>query len=256
MGKILSIANQKGGVGKTTATFNLGSALTALDFKVLLIDNDPQCNLTSYCTSILDFYTTIDDLYVTRRKSLDVSELVKLGEKLFLLPAEEGLVGAEHYLATRPDKEYVLKNALKSLVSEFDFIIIDNPPALNMLTVNGLISSEGVIVPVQLEYFSLEGIVFLQRTISSLQEKNPGLKLLGIIPNMFNDRRKLNWEVLEALKKEFKGLIFETKIHDSVKVAESSGHGESILKYAPTSRSSQEFMELAREVVSYVEANL
>lgn len=256
MGKILSIANQKGGVGKTTATFNLGSALSALDFNVLLVDNDPQCNLTSYCTSLLEFYTTVDDLYVTRRKPLEKAELVRLSEKLFLLPAEEGLVGAEYYLSTRGDKEYVLKNALRPLTQEFDFIIIDNPPALNLLTINGLISSEGVIVPVQLEYFSLEGIVFLQRTISSLQDKNPGLKLLGIIPNMFNDRRKLNWEVLEALKTEFKGLIFETKIHDSVKVAESSGHGESILKYAPNSRSSEEFMELAREVISYVESNL
>lgn len=243
-------------MGKTTATFNLGSALSALDFRVLLVDNDPQCNLTSYSTSLLEFYTTVDDLYVTRRKPLENTELVKISEKLFLLPADEGLVGAEYYLASRPDKEYVLKNALKQIVSEFDFVIIDNPPALNMLTINGLIASEGVIVPVQLEYFSLEGIVFLQRTISSLQEKNPGLKLLGIIPNMFNDRRKLNWEVLEALKKEFKGLIFETKIHDSVKVAESSGHGESVLKYAPNSRSSQEFIELAKEVINYVEDNL
>ncbi len=254
MGKILSVANQKGGVGKTTATFNLGSALSALKFKVLLVDNDPQCNLTSYATAHSDFFTTVDDMYVTRRKPLELDELVQIDKGLFLLPAEEGLVGAEHYLAVRPDKEYALKNALKVIAPEFDFIIIDNPPALNMLTVNGLIASEGVIVPVQLEFFSLEGIVFLQRTILSLQQKNPGLKLLGIIPNMFNDRRKLNWEVLGALKKEFKGLIFETKIHDSVKVAESSGHGESIFKYAPKSRSTQEFLNLAKEVISYVEA--
>jgi len=252
MGKIISVANQKGGVGKTTATFNLGSALSTLNLKVLLIDNDPQCNLTSYSTTQADFYTTIDDLYVTRRKPLELDELIQVDKNLFLLPAEEGLVGAEHYLASRPDKEYVLKNALKNISHEFDFIIIDNPPALNMLTVNGLIAAEGVIVPVQLEFFSLEGIVFLQRTITSLQQKNPGLKLLGIIPNMFNDRRKLNWEVLGALKKEFKGLIFETKIHDSVKMAESSGHGESILKYAPKSRSTEEFLDLAREVISYV----
>ncbi len=253
MGRVLSTANQKGGVGKTTATFNLGTALSAYNLKVLLVDNDPQCNLTSYATSNLEFSTTTDDFYITRRKPLQLDELVQVESHLWLLPADEGLVGAEHYLSSRSDREYVLKNALNAIVNEFDFILIDNPPALNMLTVNGLIACESVIVPVQLEFFSLEGIVFLQRTVSSLQQKNPGLKILGIVPNMFNERRRLNWEVLEALKKEFKGLIFETKIHDSVKIAESTGHGESILKYAPQSRSTKEYLSLAKEVLSHVE---
>jgi chromosome partitioning protein len=254
MGKVISIANQKGGVGKTTTTFNLASALIKLKLKVLIVDNDPQCNLTSYAASEREFHTSIDDFYVTRRRALDVSELLQVSERLWLLPAEEGLVGAEHYLASRTDKEYVLRNALGAVAEEFDFIIIDNPPALNLLTVNGLIASEGVIIPVQLEFFSLEGVVYIQRIIASLQEKNPGLKLLGIIPNMFNDRRKLNWEVLGALKKEFKGIIFETKIHDSVKLAESSGHGTSILSYAPNSRSSQEFIDLAKEFIDHAES--
>jgi chromosome partitioning protein len=254
MANIISMANQKGGVGKTTTTFNLGSALASLGHKVLLIDNDPQCNLTSYAGAGDEIIqTSIDDFYVTKRKPLGLDEVINLEKKLWILPAEVELVGAEHHLALRSDKEYVLKKALKEVAEYFDFIIIDNPPALNLLTVNGLVASAGVLVPVQLEFFSLEGVVFLRKTIQRLQDKNPGLRLLGIIPNMFDDRRKLNWEVFEALKKEFGDTLFNTKIHDSVKIAESSGHGKSILNYAPQSRSTKEFIELAGEVAGHYE---
>jgi chromosome partitioning protein len=256
MGTVISIANQKGGVGKTTTAFNLGWALSALGSQVLLVDNDPQGNLTSYAMAGDDLgMTTIDEVYVNRRsRPLEVSQFLTVNENLRLLPADSMLAGVEYYLMSRPDKEYVLKNALAAALEKFHYIIIDNPPALNLLTVNGLVAANGVIVPVQLEYFSLEGIVLLQKMMDSLKDKNPDLRLIGIVPNMFDDRRKLNWEVLEALKKEFGDKVFATKIHDSVKIAESSGHGQSIIKYSPSSRSSAEYLEFAKEVMENAEA--
>jgi len=251
---IISLANQKGGVGKTTTAFNLSAALGALGKKVLMIDNDPQCNLTRYAMDVdKDVKVSTDDIYVTKRKPLSLDELTFLTSHLSLLPAEPGLAGAEYYLIQRVARENALRAALTDVAGHFDFVIIDNPPALNLLTINGLVSSDVVMVPVQLEFFSLEGIVLLQKTMESLKEINPRLELLGIVPNMFNDRRKLNWEVLEALEKQFVDRVFKTKIHDSVKIAESSGHGESILSYAPTSRSSEEYMSLAKEVIENVQ---
>ncbi|MBK9293286.1 MAG: ParA family protein [Oligoflexia bacterium] len=250
MGKVISIVNQKGGVGKTTLTYNLGSALWQSKAKVLLIDNDPQANLTTYTQT--QTLITIDEIYVSRKfEGFEKNQFSTiLGEGFSLLGADSMLAGVEYYLASRGDKEFVLKNALSLVKDQFDYIIIDNPPALNMLTVNGLVASDYVVVPVQLEYFSLEGIVALEKTIASLKEKNPHLELLGIVPNMFDDRRKLNWEVLEALKKEFGEKVFETKIHDCVKIAESSGHGKNIFQYHPKGRSSKEFNALAEELGS------
>lgn len=253
---ILSLANQKGGVGKTTTAFNLSSALASLGKKVLMIDNDPQCNLTRYALDV-DHLVSVstDDLYVTRRKALVKEEVVAISKALHILPAEPGLAGSEYYLVQRTDREFVLKSALSEMKSHYDYIIIDNPPALNLLTINGLVASDAVLIPVQLEFFSLEGIVLLQKTMDSLKEKNPHLELLGIVPNMFNDRRKLNWEVLGALQTKFPEAVFKTKIHDSVKIAESSGHGESILTYAPGSRSTAEFLDLAKEVIAKEASN-
>ena len=255
MGTILSIVNQKGGVGKTTLSFNLAGALKSLGHKILIVDNDPQGNLSSYADvgGSLSPRLTIDEVYVSRRSQpLEKKDLVTIDDTLSILPSDSMLAGVEYYLTTRSDKEYVLKNALQKLKDEFDFILIDNPPALNLLTVNGLIASQGVLVPVQLEFFSLEGIVALEKTIESLKDKNPTLKIIGIVPNMFDDRRKLNWEVLEALKESFGEKVLNTKIHNCVKIAESSGHGKSILSYSPKSRSSQEFLQIAEEIITHV----
>ncbi len=247
MATTFSIVNQKGGVGKTTLTFNLGAALAKSGAKVLLIDNDPQGNLTSYTG--VDARFTVDEIYVSRKlPQLTTSDLDRVDEGLCIIGADSMLAGVEYYLATRDNKEFVLKNALHKLNEEFDYILIDNPPALNLLTVNGLVASFGVLVPVQLEFFSLEGIVALEKTVESLKEKNPVLRISGIIANMFDDRRKLNWEVWEALKTNFGDLVLDTKIHNCVKIAESSGHGKSILKYSPSSRSSQEFQKIAEEI--------
>lgn len=253
MATVISIANQKGGVGKTTTAFNLGHAFCEQGFRVLLIDNDPQGNLTSYGVQKDQEHWeppfTIDEVYVSRRETLlEKENFIPLKENLDLLAADSMLSGAEYYLMAKGQKEFVLKKALSPLMDCYDYVVIDNPPALNLLTVNGLVASHFVVVPVQLEFFSLEGIVLLEKTIESLQDKNPVLSILGIVPNMYDGRRKLNVEVLEALREQFGDKVFSSPIHNSVKIAESSGHGRSILSYAPSSRSSKEFLEIAQEV--------
>jgi chromosome partitioning protein len=253
MAHIISFANQKGGVGKTTSAFNTGWALNQLGYRILLVDNDPQGNLTSY--SVEDENEkefSIDELYVSKKPyKIQLNQLTSIGERddIKLIPADSMLAGVEYYLMARAEKEFVLRNALGEIKENFDYIIIDNPPSLNLLTVNGLVASDSLLIPVQLEYFSLEGIVLLQKLVESLKTKNPHLKLLGIIPNMFDDRRKLNVEVLEILKKEFGNKVFNTAVHDSVKLAESTGHSQSILSYAPKSRAAGEFRSLAKEIV-------
>ncbi|MCC6277248.1 MAG: ParA family protein [Oligoflexia bacterium] len=251
---IISLANQKGGVGKTTSAFNLASALSKLGQKTLLIDNDPQGNLTSYAAPQTSLGLTIDEVYLSRRgHSLDYSALQPLSDTLHLLPADNMLAGVEYYLVSRPDKESILSQALVPLLERFDYVVIDNPPALGLLTINGLMASDYVLIPVQLEYFSLEGIVLLSKTLETMIERNPKLKILGILPNMFDDRRKLNLEVLGILENQFGDKVLKSKIHNSVKISESSGHGKSIFSYSPNSRASQEFMSLAKEVMGHVQ---
>lgn len=250
MANIISVANQKGGVGKTTTAFNLSMALARDGLRVLLVDNDPQGNLTSYAIKDdLDNKMTIDEIYIARRPApLELNQCTSISENVSIIPADQMLAGAEYYLMSKPNKEFILRNALAGVVEDFDFVIIDNPPALNLLTVNGLVASEKVLVPVQMEFFSLEGIVLLQNTIDQLKDKNPNLEILGFIPSMFDTRRKLNWDVLKLMEEKFGNQMFSTKIHNSVRIAESSGHGASVIDYDPQSRSSQEFVEFAKEV--------
>ncbi|MGE3973960.1 MAG: ParA family protein [Bdellovibrionales bacterium] len=248
--RILALANQKGGVGKTTVCFNLATALTRAGHKVLLIDNDPQANLTAYTGVVVEPSTlTLDQVYLARDKRvLSLHDLSQVSAKLYLLPSDAALAGVEYYLVSRAARESVLKAALEGLRKEFDFILIDNPPSLNLLTLNGLMAAHGVLVPLQADFFSLEGLSQLEATIRDLKRWNENLEIVGIIRNVFDQRRRLNQDVSKLLAEKFGSLLFETKIHNSVKVAESAGFGKSIFQYAPSSKSSAEFAELAEEL--------
>jgi chromosome partitioning protein len=171
-----------------------------------------------------------------------------VSDKLFLIGASPELSGVEYYLVSRTGRESLLKEKLAAVKSEFDYILIDNPPSLNLLTINGLVASQKVLVPVQPEYFSLEGIRQIKGSVEDLRKWHSDVSLAGIFLNMFDDRRKLNSDVQNLLKETFGDLLFETVIHDSVKIPESSGHSKSVLSYAPNSRPSKEFQELAKEI--------
>lgn len=249
---IIALANQKGGVGKTTATLNIAEALVRMGRNVLIIDNDAQGNLTQYAIGPLseefpDEFISIDELYLSK-SPVTVEKIFQVKPKLSLIGASPELSGVEYYLVSRTGRESLLKEKLAPLKDKYDFILIDNPPSLNLLTINGLVASEKVIVPVQPEYFSLEGIRQIKGSVDDLRKWHTDVTLAGIFLNMFDDRRKLNSDVQSLLKETFGDLVFETVIHDSVKIPESSGHAKSVLAYAPASRSSKEFQSLAKEI--------
>ncbi len=251
MTHVIAVANQKGGVGKTTLAFNLGVALENLGHRVLLVDNDPQGNLTSYGgREIPDDQLTTDEVYLSKSiPSVRADQLFCLTSRLALLPSDQMLSGVEYYLMSRPQRDQVLRTQLEPILGGFDFVLIDNPPSLNLLTINGLMAAEKILVPVQPEYFSLEGISQLQTTLDDLKRWKPSLDYLGFVANIFDNRRKLNSDVLNTLSQSYPNRLFDTRIHDSVKVTESSGFGRSVLDYSPRSRSAQEFRDLAGEVV-------
>jgi chromosome partitioning protein len=247
----IALANQKGGVGKTTATLNLADGFARMGKKVLLVDNDAQGNLTQYAAAEFPAgFLTMDELYLSKASGqAPEGEIHVCGTNLWLIGSSPELAGVEYYLISRTGRERVLRDKLSALQSRFDYIFIDNPPALNLLTINGLAASDKVIVPVQPEYFSLEGIRQIQSSMEDLRKWHPDVTVSGIFLNMFDDRRKLNGDVQRLLQQNFGELLFKTVIHDSVKIPESSGHSRSVLAYAPSSRSSREFQALAEEVL-------
>jgi chromosome partitioning protein len=256
--RIITIANQKGGVGKTTTTMNLGVALVKAGKKVLLVDGDPQANLTSYLGVTpgeppFESLHTLDEIYLAKRP------LDKQGRHLFitkteagvdLIAADRALAGVEYYLFTRADREVVLSHFLNSVRLEYDFIFIDTPPSLNLLTLNALCASDHVLIPVQPEFFSLEGIVKIRESIKDIQARwNPKITIIGVLPTQVSNRRKLTQEVIQALREELGEKLFEGSIHDNAAVAESSGHAQSVLDYDRSSRGALDYLAAAQELL-------
>jgi chromosome partitioning protein len=252
MGRVISFANQKGGVAKTTTTLNLGVALAEQDLKVLLVDLDPQGNLTmSQGLNPDTIERSMFDVLVHR---LPIQEVIHHPE-VDLAVSSIDLAGAELALSSMIGRERALEKALAPVKENYDYVLIDTPPSLGLLTINALVASNGVIVPVQCEYLSLRGLVQLENTLSMIRENlNPEVGIEGILPTMYDTRTLHSREAVEILQENFGDLVFETKIRKTVRYAEAPVKGSSVLKYDPSGNAAQAYRELAKEVLDGAQA--
>lgn len=249
MGRIISIINQKGGVGKTTTAVNLAAYLADKGKKTLLIDEDSQGNSTS---GLSNEVTWKGNLYDVLLDDQDVEEaIVKTAiKKLWILPASIDLAGAEIEIAGIPERETLLKRKIEALKENYDYILIDCPPSLGLMTLNALVASDSIIIPIQAEFYALEGLSQLVKTVQIVSRKlNPALHILGIVLTMFDGRTNLSIQVAEEVKKYFGSKVFKTVIPRSVKLSEAPSFGEPILTYAPKSKGAEAYKKLCREVL-------
>ena len=252
MGKIIAIANQKGGVGKTTTAINLGAALAVLENKVLLVDADPQANATSGVGVDPDSATTYGTYKCIMGEVKAKDCIVETTTpNLSVLPTCIDLVGAEVELVEQPRREYYMKEALAEVKDDYDYIIIDCSPSLGMITVNALTASDSVIIPVQSEYFALEGLGKLLNTIKIVQTHlNTSLSIEGIVITMFDSRLRLARQVVEDVRTHFQGMVFDTLIYRNTKLSEAPSHGETIIMYDASCTGSVNYLNLAREIIT------
>ena len=250
MGKIISVANQKGGVGKTTTTVNLAASLGVLEKKVLLIDADPQANATSSLGLNNDDFEI--NIYQVFEHIGDIKKsIIKTNSpNLFIIPSHIDLVAVEIELVDKPNREMMLKNALSKVSDEFDYILIDCPPSLGLITLNALSASNSIIIPIQCEYFALEGLGKLLNTIKSIQKiHNNSLEIEGMLLTMYDSRLRLSKQVVEEVKKHFYNMVFNTIISRNVRLGEAPSYGETIINYDASSKGANNYLKFAEELI-------
>ena len=248
--KILSIVNQKGGVGKTTTSINLAACLHKMKRKVLLIDLDPQSNATRGSgVDSATLQSSVNDVLLGR-SSIDEAIVSSVHDGYDLLPATPTLTESEVSLVSKNNREFILKNTLEDISSNYDYILMDCPPSLNILTVNSLVSATGVLIPVQCEFYALQGLSELVNTINQIQSSsNESLRIEGILRTMFDSRNNLSNDVSDQLTEYFPNELYKTKIPRNIRVAEAPSHGKSILQYDGLSKGSLSYYSLAGEII-------
>ena len=248
--KVIAIANQKGGVGKTTTCINLSSCLTELKKKVLTVDLDPQGNTTSGLgIQKNSVQTTVYELLLGSN-SIDECILHKVMPNLDLLPSTVNLSGAEIELIGIQEKEFILKRSLDTVRKQYDYILIDCPPSLNMLTVNALAAADSILIPIQCEYYALEGLSQLLHTINLVQDRvNHGLSIEGVVFTMYDSRTNLSSQVVDNVRNHLKQYVFKTIIPRNVRLAEAPSYGMPITKYDPKSTGAESYRMLAKEII-------